>query len=182
MACRGHSRSRADDAGRARSILIFSLTASAEHDGCVRVVPDGLPSWLAYPACVASDPLLTPLRQADPALKPPSLEQQQADALALLAETALHRGMDPGAPGERYQVVVHVDAAVLADAEAPGQVVLEDGVRVSAETSQRLACDASRVVMRHGPDGSVVEVGARTRSEPIWTVPISGVVFARRAA
>jgi hypothetical protein len=94
------------------------------------------------------------------------MEQQQADALALLAETALHRGIDPGAPGERYQVVVHVDAAVLADAEAPGQVLLEDGVRVSAETSQRLACDASRVVMRHGPDGSVVEVGARTRTIP----------------
>jgi hypothetical protein len=31
--------------------------------------------------------------------------QQQADALALLAETALHHGFDPGAPGERYQVV-----------------------------------------------------------------------------
>ena len=39
------------------------------------------------------------------------VEQQQADALALLAETALHHGIDPGAPGERYQVVVHVDAA-----------------------------------------------------------------------
>lgn len=45
----------------------------------------------------------------------PSMPQQQADALVLLAETALHHGMDPGAPGERYQVVVHVDAAVLAD-------------------------------------------------------------------
>src|SRR5688572_18299347 len=97
---------------------------------------------------------------------PPTLAQQRADALALLAETALHHGIDPGAPGERYQVVVHVDAAVLADAEAPGQSLLHDGVRVSAETSQRLACDASRVVMRHAPDGSVVEVGARTRSIP----------------
>ena len=35
----------------------------------------------------------------------------------------------------------------------PGQSVLEDGARVSAETSQRLACDASRVVMRHDADG-----------------------------
>src|SRR5436853_2442518 len=94
------------------------------------------------------------------------LEQQQADALALLAESALHHGIDPGAPGERYQVVVHVDAAVLADPEAPGQSVLEDGVRVSAETSQRLACDASRVVMHHGRDGRVVEVAARTRTIP----------------
>jgi uncharacterized protein DUF222/HNH endonuclease len=95
-----------------------------------------------------------------------SIAEQQADALALLAETALHHGVDPGAPGERYQVVVHVDAAVLADPDQPGQSVLEDGGHVSAETSRRLACDASRVVMRHGADGHVVEVGARTRTIP----------------
>jgi DNA-binding Lrp family transcriptional regulator len=96
----------------------------------------------------------------------PTSQQQQADALGLLAETALHHELDPGAPGERYQVVVHVDAAVLADADAPGQSLLEDGVRVSAETSQRLACDASRVVMRHDSERHVVEVGARTRTIP----------------
>ena len=96
----------------------------------------------------------------------PSMAQQQADALALLAETAAHHGIDPGAPGERYQVVVHVDGPVLADADAPGQSILEDGARISAETSQRLACDASRVVMRHGADGRVVEVDARTRTIP----------------
>jgi hypothetical protein len=96
----------------------------------------------------------------------PTMEQQQADALALVAETALHRGMDPGAPGERYQVVVHVDAQVLADAAAPGQSVLEGGARVPAETSQRLACDATRVVMRHDADGRITEVGARTRTIP----------------
>jgi hypothetical protein len=95
-----------------------------------------------------------------------SMAQQQADALALLAETALHHDLDPGAAGERYQVVVHVDASVLADAEAPGQSVLEGGTHVSSETSRRLACDASRVVMRHDPDGQIVEVGARTRTIP----------------
>ena len=98
--------------------------------------------------------------------EPPSMAQQQADALALIAETALRHGLDPGAPGERYQVVVHVDAAVLADADAPGQSVLEDGTRVSAETSQRLACDASRVVMRHDAEGRMTEIGARTRTIP----------------
>ncbi len=40
------------------------------------------------------------------------MAQQQADALGRLAETALHHGIDPGTPGERYQVVVHVDAQV----------------------------------------------------------------------
>jgi 5-methylcytosine-specific restriction endonuclease McrA len=81
-------------------------------------------------------------------------------------ETALHHELDPGAPGERYQVVVHVDAAVLADAGQPGQSVLEEGSHVPAETSRRLACDASRVVMRHDEDGRVVEIGARTRTIP----------------
>jgi len=95
-----------------------------------------------------------------------SYEQQQADALVLVAETALHHGIDPGTPSERYQVVVHVEAEVLADAEAPGQSVIEGGARVSAETSQRLACDASRVEMRHDADGVVVEVGPRTRTIP----------------
>ncbi len=96
----------------------------------------------------------------------PPMAQQQADALALLAETALHHGLDPGTPGERYQVVVHVDAPALADPDQPGQSVLEDGAGVSAETSRRLACDASRVVMRHDEDGRVVEIGARTRTIP----------------
>ena len=89
------------------------------------------------------------------------MEQQQADALALLAETALHHGIDPGAPGERYQVVVHVDAAVLADADQAGQSVLEDGMRVPAGTSQRLACDATRVVMRHDAGRRLAEVASR---------------------
>src|SRR3989441_7207356 len=60
----------------------------------------------------------------------PTMGQQQADALALLAETALHHGIDPGAPGERYQVVVHVEE---------DHSVLEDGVRVSAEPSMWLS-------------------------------------------
>src|SRR5437667_2599856 len=103
---------------------------------------------------------------ADVSAEPPTMAQQQADALGLLAESALHHGIEPGAPGERYQVVVHVDAPALTDPDAPGQSVLDDGVHVSAETSRRLACDATRVVMRHDPDGQVTEVGARTRTIP----------------
>jgi len=103
---------------------------------------------------------------ADVSAETPPLAQQQADALALVAETALHHGIDPGTPAERYQVVVHVDAPALADPDQPGQFALEDGTHVSAETSRRLACDASRVVMRHDADGRLLEVGARTRTIP----------------
>jgi 5-methylcytosine-specific restriction endonuclease McrA len=101
-----------------------------------------------------------------PTVEAPTATQRQADALALLAETALRHGLDPGPPGERYQVVVHIDAPVLADPAQPGQAVLEDGVRVSAETSRRLACDASQVVMRHDGDGDPLAVGRRTRTIP----------------
>jgi 5-methylcytosine-specific restriction endonuclease McrA len=103
---------------------------------------------------------------ADPVAPPPTVAQQQADALVLVAESALHHALDPGGPGERYQVIVHVDAAVLADPSQSGQSALEDGVGVSAETSKRLSCDASRTVMRHDKNGHVVAIGARTRTIP----------------
>src|ERR671918_1294 len=122
---------------------------------------------LGLPALAAAREKLYQQHRAQPAEgEPPTLAQQQADARALLAQTALHHGIDPGAPAERYQVVVHVDAPALADPDQPGQSVLEDGVHVPAETSRRLACDASRVVMHHGRDGRVVEVAARTRTIP----------------
>jgi hypothetical protein len=69
----------------------------------------------------AREALYQQRREQTPETDPPTMEQQQADALALLAETALHQELDPGPPGERYQVVVHVDAKVLADPEAPGR-------------------------------------------------------------
>jgi hypothetical protein len=114
----------------------------------------------------AREALYQQRREQTPETDPPTMEQQQADALALLAETALHQELDPGPPGERYQVVVHVDAKVLADPEAPGQCELEEGGRVPAGTSQRLACDASRVEMRHDKNGRLLDVGARTRTIP----------------
>ena len=46
----------------------------------------------------------------------PSLAQQQADALGVIAECALSGGLDRGTAGDRYQVVVHVDADALAEA------------------------------------------------------------------
>jgi hypothetical protein len=73
------------------------------------------------------------LPAADPAVDAPTRAQQQADALALLAETALHQGLDPGAPGERYQVVVRVDAAVLADPEHPANPCWKRGATFPRE-------------------------------------------------
>jgi hypothetical protein len=146
-----------------------ALHVYQDEDGTVRIRGRLAPEVgaLLFKALAAGrEALSQQRREMAPEAAPPTMEQQQADALALLAETALHHGLDPGSPGERYQVVVHVDAAVLADPEAPGQSVLEDGARVPAGTSQRLACDASRVVMRHDADGRLLEIGARTRTIP----------------
>jgi hypothetical protein len=102
-----------------------------------------------------------------------SAEQRRADALGLVAESALAAGLDPGSRGDRYQVVVHVDAEVLVAGGAGdvggedlggGSSWLADGTRVSAETSRRLACDSARVVMQHAADGRVLDVGRRTRA------------------
>ena len=146
-----------------------ALHVYADEDGTVRVKGRLAPevgAVLLKALDAARDALYQQHGEQAREVDRPTFEQQQADALALLAETALHRRLDPGAPGERYQVVVHVDAAALADPDQPGQSVLEDGARVSAETSRRLACDASRVVMRHDAEGQLVEVGARTRTIP----------------
>src|ERR1700724_1775883 len=101
---------------------------------------------------------------AVPAADDTSMEQRRADALGLVAESALASGLDPGSRGDRYQVVVHVDAEVLAPGGEGGASWLPDGTHVSAETSRRLACDSARVVMRHAADGRVLDVGRRTRA------------------
>src|SRR5436853_1676194 len=149
-----------------------ALHVYPDEDGSVRIrgrLAPEVGALLMQALAAAREALYQRRADQAPEADPPTMEQQQADALALLAETALHHGIDPGAPGERYQVVVHVDAAVLADADQAdqaGQSVLEDGARVPAGTSQRLACDASRVVMRHDAEGRVTDVGARTRTIP----------------
>jgi hypothetical protein len=122
--------------------------------------------------------------------------QRRADALGLLAERALAAGFGPvpgvgdeaeeegegegsrgcgcaraepplsGTRAERYQVVVHVDRDTL-EAEGPGgRSHLEDGTRVSAETSRRLGCDAARVRVLRGRGGSVLDVGRKSRTVP----------------
>ena len=120
----------------------------------------------------------------------PQGRQRRADAAGLVAERALAAGFggdggrDAGGgdgegdevrgPGraaalsgtraERYQVVVHTEAATLSERGETGRSEL-DGVRVSAETSRRMACDAARVAMCHR-DGEVVSVGRRQRTIP----------------
>jgi 5-methylcytosine-specific restriction endonuclease McrA len=107
--------------------------------------------------------IVDPVGELEPEVTPP---QRRADALGLVAEQALARGFggkgaeddadaetgaEPisGSRTKRYEVVLHVEQATLAADEEPGVSELEDGTRVSAETSRRLTCDAAVRTMTH---------------------------------
>ncbi len=74
----------------------------------------------------------------------PPIGKQRADALALVAESALAGGLAPARGGDRYQVVVHVDEDELRSPEPtceaerqprrPAQVAQRSVTHVSAET------------------------------------------------
>ena len=112
----------------------------------------------------------------------PPAGKVRADALVLVAESALKGGLDPGSSGDRYQVVVHVNDEALktpengpavagaprVSAETPptGGVWLGNSdVPVSAETARRIACDAGKVCMSHR-SGQVLSVGRKARTIP----------------
>ena len=67
----------------------------------------------------------------------PTIAQRRADALGLLAESALAADLDRGSTGDRYQVVVHVETDTLKADSETGQAVLDDGVRVAADGVRR---------------------------------------------
>ena len=91
----------------------------------------------------------------------PTLAQRQADAIGTLAEAALAGGLDRGTAGDRYQVVLHVDAEALGERRdvpartsggaASGPAPGADGGRVPAE------CAASGPAP--GADGGRVPAG-----------------------
>ncbi|MEX2527505.1 MAG: DUF222 domain-containing protein, partial [Gemmatimonadota bacterium] len=112
-------------------------------------------------------------------------EGQEAEANSQGQQRETPRTPLSGSRAERYQVILHVDEGTLAggdkscdcagghesgrvDGAEPGRSHLEDGTRVSAETSRRLTCDAA-VVRASGSSGDIGEplhIGRRTRTIP----------------
>jgi len=145
-----------------RKQLHRSVTSYVDEDGMVilraRLTPEqGAVVQKALEA--ASDHLYRESRQASPAdnlLEEVSAAQRRADALALVAESALNADLDSGSAGDRYQIVLRVEADATDGLAHPPVVELADGpVSVSAETARRLSCDAS-----------VLEAGRRMRTIP----------------
>ena len=85
----------------------------------------------------------------------PSLAQRQADALGVIAECALSGGLDRGTAGDRYQVVVHVDADALTEApDAP------EAPHVPAGTSETAPSGPAPGDGGHASEGSLAASAA----------------------
>jgi hypothetical protein len=164
---------RCDRIEETRIQLSRSVTSYVDDDGMVilraRLTPEqGAVVQRALDA--ASDRLYQESRRAAPEAVEEEVTsaQRRADALALLAECALHADLGRGAAADRYQVVLHVEAGTaLAPETGPAVLELADGgIGVSAETSRRFACDAAVVVLRESSDGTTLDVGRQTRTVP----------------
>jgi hypothetical protein len=79
--------------------------------------------------------------------KRPWRARPNVEAFVAMAESALADPDRERSSGDRYQVVVHVDAGVLADDrdDTDERCELDRGVAVAPETARRVACDASVV-------------------------------------
>jgi hypothetical protein len=121
------------------------------------------------PAADASLPLASAAAEAPaaddiPPEAAPTLSELRADALVLMADTLISR--EPHARGgDRYQVVLHVDAQALSRAADGDRCELTDGAPLALETARRLACDAAIVpIIERG--GKPLSVGRKTRAVP----------------
>ena len=98
--------------------------------------------------------------------RPPAAASRRADALERVAESFLAgaRGERPG--GDRYLVNIHSDAETLAAEGEGAESECEGCGRVSAETSRRMACDASVVHWRNRANGEPLNIGRKSRTVP----------------
>ena len=95
----------------------------------------------------------------------PSRTVRRADALAWMAERLFEPGNAPAFAPDRHEIVVHVEAEVLADGRA-GRCEIEHRTAIAAETARRLCCDAGIVPVVDSANGEPLSVGRRTRSIP----------------
>jgi hypothetical protein len=87
-----------------------------------------------------------------------------------MAEAAMGKGLGSRERGEPFQVMVHVESGILAGSSTEGRCELDQGPGVSAETCRRISCDAPVLPVTYDSDGSVLQIGRKTRkiSAPLW--------------
>ena len=94
-----------------------------------------------------------------------SVGEARADALTYLADAFVAGRGGERTGGDRYQVLVHVEAATLRTRRRGELCELDASTPIAAETARRLTCDASLVALLER-DGQPLGVGRKTRSIP----------------
>jgi hypothetical protein len=99
-----------------------------------------------------------------------TFEERQAEAFVFVFELALSHGFSATERYAPYHIVLNVDASSLANNQAAGLCELAHGPQLSVESARRIGCDATMIQVAHAPDGSVLDVGRRTRkiSSRLW--------------
>jgi hypothetical protein len=147
-----------------------------DHDGSL-VIKGRLPAQVGALLIKALEMAAEDLKQTEPEtvesdppaglpnVKFPPAPTRRADALELLAESFLANGAATMSSGDKYQIVVHVDAETLQTGCA-GRCEIEHGTHIATGTARRLACDASVIGIVEDENGDPLNVGRKTRSIP----------------
>ncbi len=98
--------------------------------------------------------------------KPHPIDTRRADALERVAETVLSADMADRSGGDRYLVNIHTKSEVLKKDGEGAESECEGCGSVSAETSRRMACDASVVHWQESRDGEPLNIGRKSRTIP----------------
>jgi len=131
-------------------------------------------SVTSHDSAESSEPAVMPAKAGIPQPSD-TFEQRQVDALGLLAEAALGQGLAGTVRGEPYQVMIHVESAVLAGHATDGLCEVEGGDGISAETCRRLTCAAPHVTVEKDEEGNLLHIGRKARkiSTPLWRALVS---------
>jgi len=97
---------------------------------------------------------------------PDPVGARRADALARMADRYLAGPLAERSGGDGYLVHIHTDMGALQADGAAASSECEDCGRVSAETSRRMACDASVVHWRESATGEPLSIGRKKRTIP----------------
>jgi hypothetical protein len=99
-------------------------------------------------------------------VKPYPVATRRADALERVAETFLAGGKGERSGGDRYLVNIHTEVETLTANGESAESECEDCGHVSAETSKRMACDASVVHWNNDKSGEPLNIGRKSRTIP----------------
>ena len=135
---------------------------SAETRSTVAAAPEA-----SAPAATAAGSAVSDARGVSAETRTTTAAAREASAPAAVAagSVASDAGTSSAETRTTDRTVPH--ATPCATGTASGAVIeQDDGLFLSTAAARRIACDAGRVLLYHAPDGSVLDVGRRTRTIP----------------